>query len=88
MKTWNMIDAQDHLEHIVQSAIEHRPQRIRLDMGGGEVVVVSAEDYARLAAHDLFAFLQMSPLAEAIEADGIDFEIERSTDPPRGINFD
>lgn len=88
MKTWNMIDAQEQLEHIVDSAIDHRPQRIRLDFGRGEVIVVSAEDYARLAAKDLIAFMQLSPLAEAIEADGIDFEIERSDDLPRDIDFD
>ena len=88
MKTWNLIDAQDHLEHIVNSAIDHRPQRIRPDFGRGEVIVVSAEDYARLAANDLIAFMQLSPLAEAIEAEGIDFEIDRSDDLPRDIDLD
>ncbi|HEU4560937.1 MAG TPA: hypothetical protein VFS20_24005 [Longimicrobium sp.] len=68
MKTWNLIDAQDHLEVVFQSALDGEPQRIEQDFGRGAVVVLSAEDYARLAQHDFIAFMQASPLAEAIRA--------------------
>jgi len=48
MKTWNLIDAQDHLDDIVQSALAHNPQRVERDFGKGAVVVLSAVDYMRL----------------------------------------
>ncbi|HYH80422.1 MAG TPA: hypothetical protein VEX86_11520 [Longimicrobium sp.] len=37
---------------------------------------------------DLITFMQASPLAAAIREDGIDFEVERSQDLPRDIDFD
>ena len=37
---------------------------------------------------DLIAFVQSSPLAKAIAEDGIDFEIDRSDDFGRDIDFD
>jgi hypothetical protein len=36
---------------------------------------------------DLITFMQSSPLAKAIAEDGIDFEIDRSDDFDRDIDF-
>jgi len=52
MKTWSLMDAQDHLEEVVQSALEHKPQRVVRDFREGAVVVLSADDYARLTRND------------------------------------
>ena len=85
MKTWNLIDAQEQLEHIVNSAIDHRPQRIRPDFGRGDVVVVSVKDYERLAAHDLIASIQLSPMGEA---EGIDIKMDGPDGRLRNIDLD
>jgi hypothetical protein len=80
MQTWNLIDAQNHLEDLIQSALDHRPQRIELGFGVGAVVMLDEGDFARLTHHDQLTFMQSSPVAKAIAEDGLDFEIDRSDD--------
>jgi len=89
MKTWNLADAQERIEDLVESALG-QPRRVELGLGRGAVVVLGAGEYARLAApaQSLFEFMQASPLAKAIREDGSEFDFERSSDPPRDIDFD
>ena len=77
MKTWDLIDAQDHLEHLFQSALEHRPQRIEPGFGDGAVVMLSADDYTRLAQHEL-----ASRQSQPIEAGEFDTERPLDSDEP------
>jgi antitoxin Phd len=89
MNTWKLEDAKNRFSEVVRLALADQPQRVTRN-GRDAVVVISADEYARLAAppQDLFEFLQSSPLAKAIAEDGIDFEIERDQDLPRDIDFD
>lgn len=88
MQTWNIIDATDHLDELILNAIEHRPQRVEM-FGLGAVVVMNAEDYARLVSPNLIGFMQASPAAKEIEEDGIDFELDRPReDLPRDFDLD
>lgn len=89
MNSWKLEDAKNRFSEVVRLALDDQPQRVTRN-GRDAVVVISAAEYDRLAAppHNLFEFLQASPLAQAIAEDGIDFEIERSQDVPRDIDFD
>ena len=89
MTTWKLEDAKNRFSEVVRLAMSDQPQRVTRN-GRDAVVVVSAVEYDRLAAprHNLFEFLRDSPLAKAIAEDDVDFEIERSRDLPRDIDFD
>ena len=88
MNNWKLEDAKNRFSEVVRLALADQPQRVTRN-GRDAVVVISAAEYDRLAAppQNLFEFLQASPLAEAIAEDGIDFEIDRSQDVPRDIDF-
>jgi len=88
MNSWKLEDAKNRFSEVVRLALADQPQRVTRN-GRDAVVVISATEYDRLAAppQNLFEFLQASPLAKAIAEDGVDFEIERSTDVPRDIDF-
>lgn len=85
MKTWKLEDAKNSFSEVVRRAMAHQPQRVT--RGGKEaVVVVSAEDYAKLTTtEDLLTFLQRSPLAE-ISREG-ELDLTRARDPGRDIEF-
>jgi len=89
MSTWKLEDAKNRFSEVVRLAMSDQPQRVTRN-GRDAVVVVSAAEYDRMAAppQNLFEFLQASPLAKAIAEEGVDFEIERSQDVPRDIDFD
>jgi prevent-host-death family protein len=88
MNCWKLEDAKNRFSEVVRLALADQPQRVTRN-GRDAVVVISAAEYDRLAApaENLFVFLQQSPLARAIAEDGIDFELERSQDLPRDIDF-
>lgn len=88
MKTWNLIDAQDHLEYIFNSALDHRPQRIRQDFGRGVVVMLSAEDYDRLVRDHLPASLQSASTAGSGDGVESDRETDRPDDRPHDTDLD
>jgi antitoxin Phd len=64
-RTWKLQDAKAHFSQVVREAREHGPQRVTLH-GKDAVVILSAEDYARLAPvaaqPSLHALLSSSPL--------------------------
>lgn len=83
MRTWRLEDAKNRFSELVRRALAHGPQRVTR-RGKDAVIVMSADDYQRLAAPaDLVEFLQASPLAEALR-DGV-LEPERSRDTGRDI---
>jgi prevent-host-death family protein len=87
---WKLEDAKNRFSEVVRRAADdNQPQWVTRN-GREAVVVVSAEEYRRLATppQNIIEFLQSSPLARAIAEDGIDFEIERSQDLGRDIDFD
>ena len=88
MNNWKLEDAKNRFSEVVRLALADQPQRVTRN-GRDAVVVISAAEYDRLAAppQNLFEFLRASPLAKAIAEDGVEFEIERSTDIPRDIDF-
>jgi prevent-host-death family protein len=68
---WKLQDAKAHFSEVVRAAREKGPQRVTLH-GKDAVVILSAEDYARLAPvaaqPSLHALLSSSPLRD------LDFE--------------
>jgi antitoxin Phd len=87
MNTWKLEDAKNRFSEVVRLALADQPQRVTRN-GREAVVVISAEEYARLAhPQNLFEFLQSSPLAEAIAAGECDLELDRATDLPRDIDL-
>jgi prevent-host-death family protein len=75
---WKLEDAKNGFSELVRCAAAEGPQWVTRH-GKDVVVVVSAEDYARLVAPlGLVQFLQASPLGEAIEAGELD--VDRPTD--------
>ena len=86
MKRWKLEDAKNQFSEVVRRALEHRPQHVTRN-GKDAVVVVSAEDYARLVApQDLVSFLRESPLAEAVQSG--ELKIERDQDFGRDVAFE
>ena len=76
MRTWKLEDAKNRFSEVVRRALSHEPQRVTRS-GRDAVIVISAEDYQRLAGEeDIVAFLQHSPLADAI-AEGSEFDRPR-----------
>lgn len=85
MRTWKLEDAKNRFSEVVRRALAHEPQRVTRH-GRDAVVVVSADDYARLTApRGLVAFMRESPLADAL-AEG-DLQLERHTDPGRDVSL-
>lgn len=82
MKTWKLEDAKNQFSEVVRRALAHEPQRVTRS-GRDAVVVISAEEYERLAApRNLVDFLRDSPLADAL-AEG-----EPELDRPRDLGRD
>jgi len=71
LPAWKLQDAKAHFSQVVREAREHGPQRVTVH-GKEAVVILSAEDYARLAPAaplpNLHALLSSSPLRD------LDFE--------------
>lgn len=83
MNSWKLEDAKNRFSEVVRLALADQPQRVTRN-GRDAVVVISAAEYDRLAAPtDLFAYLQASPMAEAM-AEG-ELEIDRPRDLGRDI---
>jgi prevent-host-death family protein len=88
MTTWKLEDAKNRFSEVVRLAMAEQPQRVTRN-GRDAVVVVSAAEYDRMMQpQDLIDFMQASPLAKAIAAGEFEFEIERTEDAPRDIDFD
>src|ERR1700739_4706685 len=73
LRTWKLQDAKPHFSQVVREARERGPQRVTVH-GRDAVVVLSAEDYARLAPAaaqpSLHALLSSSPLRDLASAQG------------------
>ncbi len=83
MRTWKLEDAKNRFSELVRRALAHQPQRVTRG-GRDAVIVLSAEDYAKLATPgDLVDFLQASPLAQAM-AEG-ELDLERPRDMGRDV---
>jgi antitoxin Phd len=82
--SWKLRDAQAHFSQVVRDARAHGPQRVTL-RGKDAVVVVSAEEYARLAPAatqpSLHVLLSHSPPRD------LDFEHESVRPPVRPHAF-
>jgi prevent-host-death family protein len=77
MKSWKLEDAKNGFSEVVRRALAHQPQRVTR-RGRDAVVVVSAEDYAKLTGtQNLVDFLRNSPLAEAFQAGELDLTRQR-----------
>ncbi|MDO9707357.1 type II toxin-antitoxin system Phd/YefM family antitoxin [Paracraurococcus lichenis] len=63
--TWKLQDAKARFSALVREAQRHGPQRVTVH-GRDAVVVLSAEDYARLTTprRSLFELMQTSPLRD------------------------
>lgn len=85
MKSWKLEDAKNGFSEVVRRALAHQPQRVTRG-GRDAVVVISAEDYAKLiGTENLLTFLQRSPLAEAMREGELD--LTRQRDYGRDIEF-
>jgi prevent-host-death family protein len=82
LPAWKLQDAKAHFSQVVREARAKGPQRVTLH-GKDAVVILSAEDYARLAPAaeqpSLHALLSRSPLRD------LDFEHESVRSPVRDI---
>ncbi len=84
MQVWKLQDAKAHFSEVVREAQQHGPQRVTVH-GRDAVVILSAEDYRRLAppapSLSLSAMLSKSPLRE------LDFEHASVRAPVRDIEL-
>jgi antitoxin Phd len=84
LPAWKLQDAQAHFSQVVREAREQGPQRVTLH-GKDAVVILSAEDYARLAPvaaqPSLHALLSGSPLRD------LDFEHGSVRAPVRDVEL-
>jgi prevent-host-death family protein len=84
LPAWKLQDAKAHFSQVVREAREQGPQRVTLH-GKDAVVILSAEDYARLAPAaaqpSLHALLSGSPLR------GLDFEPGSVRSPVRDVQL-
>ena len=88
MNNWKLEDAKNRFSEVVRLALAEQPQRVTRN-GRDAVVVISAAEYDRLTQpQDLIDFMQASPIAKAIAAGEFEFELERSQELPRDIDFD
>ena len=81
---WKLQDAKAHFSEVVRQARELGPQRVTVH-GKDAVVILSAEDYARLAPAaaqpSLHALLSRSPLRD------LDFEHGSVRSPVRNVEL-
>src|SRR5262245_41514731 len=81
---WKLQDAKAHFSQVVREAREQGPQRVTVH-GKDAVVILSAEDYARLAPAaaqpSLHALLSSSPLRD------LDFEHGCVRSPVRDVEL-
>lgn len=84
LPVWKLQDAKAHFSQVVREALEHGPQRVTLH-GKDAVVILSAEDYGRLAPAaaqpSLHALLSSSPLRD------LDFEQSGVRSPVRDVEL-
>ena len=80
--SWQLQDAKARLSEVVKLAQSEGPQAITVH-GKPAAVLVSSEEYERLAARKLkFAeFIRRSPLA------GVELELKRDRSPPRKVKL-
>jgi prevent-host-death family protein len=82
LPAWKLQDAKARFSQVVRQARTQGPQRVTVH-GTDAVVILSAEDYARLAPGaappSLHALLSRSPLRE------LDFECESVRSPVRDV---
>lgn len=85
MPTWKLEDAKNQFSKLVRAA-QRRPQIVTRH-GHEEVVVISIEQYRKLAreGRGLLDFMKGSPLARALAKGEI--ELTRSRDLPREIEL-
>ena len=83
-RAWKLQDAKAHFSQLVREAREQGPQRVTVH-GKDAVVILSAEDYARLAPAaalpNLHALLSSSPLRD------LDFEHGSVRSPVRDVEL-
>lgn len=83
MRTWKLEDAKNRFSELVRQAIAKEPQLVTRH-GRAAVVVLSVEDYQRLATpQSLVDFVRDSPLADAL-AEG-DLHLDRARDTGRDV---
>jgi len=84
LPVWKLQDAKAHFSRVVRNAREQGPQRVTVH-GKDAVVILSAEDYARLAPApaqpSLHALLSSSPLRD------LDFEHGSVRSPVRDVEL-
>jgi antitoxin Phd len=82
LPSWKLQDAKTHFSQVVRDARARGPQRVTVH-GNDAVVVLSAEEYARLAAArpSLHELLSSSPLCD------LDFEHEGVRSPVRDVEL-
>ncbi|MBV9251525.1 MAG: type II toxin-antitoxin system Phd/YefM family antitoxin [Acetobacteraceae bacterium] len=84
LRAWKLQDAKAHFSQVVREAQQEGPQRVTVH-GKDAVVILSAEDYARLAPAaaqpSLHALLSRSPLRD------LDFEHESVRTPVRDVEL-
>ena len=84
LRAWKLQDAKAHFSQVVREAREQGPQRVTLH-GKDAVVILAAEDYARLAPAaaqpSLHALLSRSPLRD------LDFEHGSVRSPVRDVEL-
>jgi antitoxin Phd len=84
LPAWKLQDAKARFSQVVREALEHGPQRVTVH-GKEAVVILSAEDYARLAPTaaqpNLHALLSQSPLRD------LDFELGSVRSPVRDVDL-
>lgn len=85
MRRWKLEDAKNQFSELVRLAEAHDPQLVTKN-GHEAVVVLSVEDYARLAGPEsLVKFLRESPLAEIL-AEG-ELDLDRPRDLGRSVDL-
>lgn len=79
MRSWKLEDAKNRFSELVRRALASGPQRVTRN-GRDAVVVLSAEEYERLAApRDLITFMRESPLADVFRTGELDLTRPRDT---------
>jgi len=83
MPVWTLQDAKNRFSAVVRAALDRGPQFITRH-GRQTVVVIAAEEYARLtnAPTDLVRALRESPLADALQSGELVLERDRDTGRP------
>lgn len=83
MVRWKLEDAKNRFSEVVRRALAHEPQLVTRH-GKEAVVVLSVEDYERLAgSRNLLEFLRESPFADAVNSGELD--LTRAGDLDRDV---